>query len=197
MRGIRTSWPTSLLLLLWAGCGAGSPIVDLRGRVQDPLGRGGRGLTLLVFILQDCPIANSYAPEINRIRKEYASRGVVTYVVHADPDLTAEEARRHASEYGYENPVLLDPGQTLVSWTGVGRAPEAVLVSRGEDILYRGRIDDLFADYGKKRPEPTSRDLRDALEAALVGRPIRFPDADPVGCFIPRASGRKNHGGSF
>src|SRR5262245_20721631 len=66
----------------------------------------------LFFIAAECPISNRYAPEINRIVADYATRGVAFYGVHSDQDVGAEASRRHARNYGFEFPVLLDPAQT-------------------------------------------------------------------------------------
>ena len=107
--------------------------------------------SLLLFLLPDCPVSNAYAPEIKRICSDYEPRGVGVFVVHADPDLTAEEAKKHAQEYQLPCPVLLDPTHVLVKWTGATMAPEAAVVGPDGKVLYLGRIDDLFVDYGKRR----------------------------------------------
>jgi len=53
-------------------------------------------------------------------------------------------------------------------------------------LVYRGRIDDQFAGLGKRRTVVTSHDLRDALEATLVGKPVPQPRTEAVGCPIPK-----------
>ena len=55
---------------------------------------------------------------------------------------------------------------------------------------YLGRIDDLYADLGKRRARATSLDLRDALDAVLADRPVPRPVTQPVGCFIPPLSSK-------
>jgi hypothetical protein len=54
------------------------------------------------------------------------------------------------------------------------------------ELLYRGRIDDRYVDFGKRRPEPMTHDLREALEAILAGRPVARPRTEPIGCDIPK-----------
>jgi hypothetical protein len=82
-------------------------------------------------------------------------------------------------------PIVLDPRNLLATRTGARITPEAVLVGADEKMAYRGRIDDLYADYGKRRPEPTTRDLRRALDAFLAGRTVPEAGGAAVGCFIP------------
>ena len=58
------------------------------------------------------------------------------------------------------------------------------------EVEYRGRIDNRYEQLGRERRVVTVRDLRDALDAVLTGRPVARPATEPVGCFIPFASSR-------
>ena len=51
-------------------------------------------------------------------------------------------------------------------------------------MAYRGRIDDTYAAYGKRRPEPTTRALETALIAVLAGKKVAVPRTEAVGCQI-------------
>jgi len=179
-----------LLLLAVQCCGpeAGTstlPFEDVRGRPHEPLETRGHRATVLFFVLPDCPIASFYAPEMGRIVREYSPRGVAFYVVYADPQIDAGTARIHAEDHGYPCPALLDRDLRLARHTGATQTPEAVVLTPSGGLAYRGRIDDLYVDFGKKRFEPSRRDLRDALDAVLAGRPVRDRFTEVVGCFIP------------
>jgi hypothetical protein len=158
---------------------------DLSGTEHRPFTSPGVRAVALVFVLPDCPVANGYAPEINRLCQEYTPRGVSFFLVQVDPDLGSREAGRHAREYGYSCPVVLDSRHELVRRAGATMVPEAVVFGPDGQRKYRGRIDDQYADLGKRRAQVTSRDLRDALDAVLAGRPVRRPVTQAVGCFIP------------
>jgi thiol-disulfide isomerase/thioredoxin len=157
---------------------------DLHGGMHQPLGHRAAPATVLIFIAVECPISNSFAPEINRLVEEYGSRGVVFYLAHADKTLDLSEAQTHARQFGLACPVLLDPGHELVRAVGATITPEAAVISPRGDLLYRGRIDDRYVDFGIKRFEPSQRDLREALDDILAGRSVRRPRAPAVGCFI-------------
>lgn len=138
-----------------------------------------------VFVGTDCPIANAYAPELNRIVADYDSRGVRFRFVYPLPDATAEQLDRHRREHHLAAPVEHDHDLALARAAGVRATPEAV-VERAGTILYRGRIDDRYADLGRPRREHvTSRDLRAALDRALRGEPTPQPWPAAVGCDIP------------
>src|SRR4051812_7196765 len=157
---------------------------DCSGALHHPLELGSRKAAVLIFISTDCPIANSFAPEINRIVARYTN--FAFYLVHADPDLKAEEARKHARDFALQAPVLLDPTHRLVKLAGATMTPQAVALNAEGKVLYRGRINDLYAALGKKRYRVTRHDLREALDAIAAGNPPPNSETKVIGCYIPR-----------
>src|SRR5262249_10007038 len=95
---------------------------------------------VLFFITTDCPISNGYVPEMNRIAKEYASRGVRTYGVMTDTSVPLADLRKHVKDFAYQFPVLVDPSQVLVRFTDVDTNPESVLITPAGSEIYKGRI---------------------------------------------------------
>ncbi len=159
----------ALLILLLGGC-------------STPTSEAPAGPRVLFFITSDCPIANSFAPEIRRIVGEYRPRGVAFEMVYTDLHHTLEEACRHAADYGYDSPVRLDAGRVWSRRYGVTVTPEAVLVDASGERRYRGRIDDRYLAPGQYRLKPTTRELRDAIEALLDGRPVAVAETRAAGC---------------
>jgi peroxiredoxin len=139
---------------------------------------------VLFFVTTDCPLSNGYAPEMNRIEQAYAPRGVLFYAVQGDTTIPDEEVRRHAHDYGYRFPALLDPRQILAHRTGATVTPEAVVLSGQGAVLYLGRIDNRVEDFGKTRVQATEFDLRDAIDAILAGQPVPHPRTRALGCAI-------------
>ena len=146
-----------------------------------------RRATVLLFVTNDCPITNSYAPEIKRICDEYSARKIAFYLVYADPELKASDVRQHVKEYRLPCAALLDPAHRLVHFTQAAVTPEAVILAPDGRRLYRGRIDDRYIDFGRARFAATTHDLREALDAVLQGRPVPHPIVKAVGCSIPGA----------
>ena len=62
--------------------------------------------------------------------------------------------------------------------------PEAAVFDRKGLLLYHGRIDDLYHSFGRARPQPTTHELEDAIEAALAGRSPAKSEVPGVGCYI-------------
>jgi hypothetical protein len=96
--------------------------------------------------------------------------------------------KKHAAEFGYKGlPAILDSTQQLVRAAGATTTPEAALIGRAGQVLYRGRIDNVYAALGKRRPAATEKDLRKALDEALAGKPVSTPETKAIGCYIPPA----------
>jgi peroxiredoxin len=141
---------------------------------------------IVFFVTIDCPVGNSYVPEMNRIHEAYASRGVVTWAVQADPTVATTAVVKYASEFHYGFPLLLDPDQILVRHAGATITPQAAIFSPEGKLLYLGRIDNRVEDFGRSRPKATVPDLRNALDQVLAGRPVTPDRTKSVGCSIPK-----------
>lgn len=163
--------------------GDGARPVDLDGRPFD-LSQGAPSTTVVVFVATKCPISNRYAPEVRRLRDEFAPRGVRFLVVYPDGREPVDAIREHVAEYQLPSDVVRDPGHTLVARVGVSVTPEVAVLSREGDVIYRGRIDDRQVDFGKARAEPTRRDLELALVSVLEGRPVETRATQAIGCGI-------------
>ena len=162
-----------------------SAITDLNGLPLDPFAPGGKRATVLLFITNDCPISNAYAPEVKRLCDAYMPQRVDFYLVYADPALTAADARKHYQDYGYKCSALLDPTHVLARKAGATVTPEAAVFLPDGREVYRGRINDLYVDFGKARFAPTTNDLRDVLELIAHDRPVAVRTTVAVGCHIP------------
>src|SRR5215468_3824978 len=160
-------------------------LLDAAGRKHTAREWKSARAVALFFIGAECPISNRYAPEINRLVAAYSAQGVAFYGVHSDPDIGPAVALRHAQDYGFDFPVLLDPAQTLASRTGVILTPTAVILSPGGELLYRGRIDNRYLDFGRYRDAGVKPDLRLALDAVVAGKPITEKYTKPIGCALP------------
>ncbi|MCY2974604.1 MAG: redoxin domain-containing protein [Planctomycetota bacterium] len=158
-------------------------LLDLEGMKFD-LWQKPSTATVVLFARSDCPISNRYAPEIRRLYEAYHSRGVEFYLVYVDPREEPDAIRKHLQEYGYPCPGLRDPKHTLVAHCGAKTTPEAVVFGRNRGMTYRGRVNDLYVDFGQARTEPTTYDLADAIESTVSGRSVTNPRTKAIGCLI-------------
>jgi len=169
---------------------ASAEITDIDGRPLRPFAPAGAA-SVMFFIATDCPISNSYAPEIQRICKDYAAHDVSCALVYEDVDLSPSASRleasvrKHLQEYRYSNiPAAIDRSRAIANRAKASVTPQAVVIDRVGKVRYRGRIDNFYASLGQTRREVTARDLRDALDAVLSGRPVPHVETEALGCYI-------------
>jgi peroxiredoxin len=143
---------------------------------------------VLFFLTTDCPISNGYVPEMNRIAKDYLSRGVRTYGIMTDTSVPLADVRKHVKDFAFTFPVLIDPTQILVKYTNVDTNPEGAVVSPRTGVVYMGRIDNKVENFGQQRQQATEHELRNALDASLAGKPVAKTFAQPIGCSIIRVN---------
>ena len=139
--------------------------------------------TVLVFTTTDCPISNRYAPEIKRLATRFDGQ-VRFRLVYPVPSDSEASIREHVKKFGYTLQWERDTRQALVRKTGVTVTPEVAIVDSAGKLLYRGRIDDRYIEFGKDRPQPTVRDLERSLEAVIAGKPVPVAETRAIGCFI-------------
>lgn len=164
-----------------------SGVTGLDGRPVAPLGASAPA-TVLLFTAVDCPISDRYAPEVRRLAAHYTTRGVRFHVVYANAGERPDAARTHSTAFAYGLPVVLDSAGVLADRAGATVTPEAAVFDAGGRLVYRGRIDDRYVDFGVDRLAPTTHELDDALAAVLAGRPVAAAAVPAVGCSIVRAT---------
>ena len=157
---------------------------DLDGRAVNPLRPGITNASVFLFVSTDCPISNRYAPEIRRLHEKYAVQGVKFWLVYPHASESAEMIRKHVKEFQLPCEALRDLQHVLVKRVQPRVTPEAAVIVPGSRLVYRGRIDDRFADLATERPAPVQRDLLNVLEAIVTGKTVAATSTVAVGCYI-------------
>lgn len=157
---------------------------DLAGQPRGLWQAGQDGPVVVIFTRTDCPISCRYAPEVRRLYQSFHPRGVEFYLIFVDPRETADAIRSHLKEYEYPCPALCDPLHRFAAATGATVTPEAIVFDAARRVSYRGRIDNLYVDFGTSRPAATTHDLEEAIAATLAGRKVAEPVTKAVGCYI-------------
>jgi peroxiredoxin len=143
--------------------------------------------TLLVvsFTCNHCPYAIGVEDRFIRLAKHYQPRGVAFVAISANdaaayPADSFENMKKRAKEKAYPFPYLYDETQSTAKAYGAVCTPHLFVFDAKRDLIYEGRIDDNWKDETAVK----THELRDALEAALAGRPVPHPQTNPMGCSI-------------
>jgi len=162
---------------------AGQQALDLGGSPKDPLKQTPGKVVVLVFVRTDCPISNRYAPLLQEMSVKYGSEAAF-WLVFPDKNESPESIRSYLQEFNYKLPALRDREHSLVKKSGAKVTPEAAVFNSKRALVYHGRIDDLYREFGKARRAATTHELADAIEAASKGVAPPSAAAEGVGCFI-------------
>ena len=159
---------------------------DIEGRRLAPLVSAGPA-SVLFFVATECPISNSYAPDIQQLCGQVAARGIGCSLIYEDVPPDRAAVLKHLEEFGYRAAGLragLDADHRIATAAGASVTPQAVIIDAAGMIRYRGRIDNRYAAIGKPRQRATTHDLSDALEAVLTQRPVATRETEAFGCAI-------------
>lgn len=159
-------------------------LVDLDGKPLNLSAQEPSPVTVTIFTRTDCPISNRFAPEVRRLHEEFHPRGVQFYLVYVDPNQAPDAIRRHVNEFQYPCRAARDTRHSLVKRCGATITPEAAVFDSSGNVVYLGRINDLYVQLGQARSRPTTRDLADAIEATLQNKPAPQSRTEAVGCII-------------
>jgi hypothetical protein len=193
MRKMNIALWLSLALICLAGCKAGSAFTrrssdvaafDMNGHIVNPFHERAARAIVFLFVRTDCPISNRYAPEIERLAAEYATDGIVFWLIYPDASTSVKDIEQHRTDYHLTLQALRDPQHALVKLSKATVTPEAAVFLPDGHEVYRGRIDDRYVDFGKERPAPTTHDLDQMLKSVIGGKPITNSTRRAIGCYI-------------
>lgn len=142
---------------------------------------------VVLFIGTQCPINNAYMRRLNELQSEYGSKSVQIVAINSNRHDTPERMAEHVKEHKLTFPVLKDEGNRMADAFGARRTPEAFVLDAQGQIRYQGRIDDQFG-IGYQRPQPTRKDLVEAIEELLAGKPVTTASTPVAGCLIARST---------
>lgn len=142
----------------------------------------GKKATVVLFLSKNCPVSRGYEARLVALAADPAYKDVAFLGLYPNADETAAQVRVYAAGRKFPFPVAKDAGSRLADRFGVHVTPTAWVVTAQGAAVYAGAIDDDPA--GKS---VTVHYLKDALDAALAGRPVAVPYAPATGCNLVRA----------
>lgn len=156
---------------------------DASGKEHSLASLRGKNGTVLIFVSVQCPVSNAYNSRMAQLAEEYKARGVNLVGLNANATEPSDAIKKHAAENGLNFAILKDKGNKIADLLGARVTPEAYFLDASNKLVYRGRIDNADPRRGS---EPTSNDLRDAIDATLAGKPVEKAQALAFGCSIKR-----------
>jgi thiol-disulfide isomerase/thioredoxin len=165
--------------------------LDLDGKTHNIGDGDGYRAVAVVFLATDCPVSREYVPTLNRLAASLSDKPMKFYGVISDDTITRAQAVKFQKDFDIKFPVLFDASGEISDVLAPTHVPEAFVLDAAASVVYRGRIDDLYGEPGKKRPQATTHDLADAINAVVKGDPVAAARTTPVGCPVERIPGKE------
>lgn len=169
----------------------GTPAPDFR--LPDPGGRTysladfkGASALVVIFLCNHCPYVKHLRGGVAQLARDYQSRGVAVVGISANdvvnyPADSPAKMAEEAQAAGYSFPYLYDETQAVAKAYRAACTPDFYLFDQAQRLVYRGQFDD--SRPGNNLPV-TGKELREALEAVLAGRPVAAQQKPSIGCNI-------------
>ncbi|MCS7466216.1 redoxin family protein [Stieleria sp. ICT_E10.1] len=204
-------YPAAVVATLAIGCLLGSPHcgfiaagdarstgrlkgIDLDGRLCRLGERGNTKAVVVTFMSTQCPISNSYVPQLNELSSKYRRSGVEFYGVVSDPSVTRADAISHRATYKVRFPVLFDGSGELRLALGPTHTPQVFVLDHRGRVLYSGAIDDRYVQLGRKKEAAETSWLEDAVQSVVHGTPIAVASTKPIGCQMEEPPNKTREG---
>lgn len=148
---------------------------------------------LVIFLCCHCPFVKHVEREIARIAQDYQKQNIGIIAISVNdiekyPDDSPPKLQEMAQRLGLDFPICYDESQNIAKAYRAACTPDFFLFNAQQELVYRGQLDD-------SRPgnnlAVTGKDLREALEALIEGKPINPEQKPSIGCNIKWKQGNE------
>lgn len=163
---------------------------DFRGKQHRLADFKDAELVVVFFTGTQCPIAKLYGSRMEKLSRDYASKGVAFVGICSNVQDSIKELEAYARDHEITFPLLKDLSNRIADQFRAERTPEVFLLDRHRQVRYRGRIDGQFtfgSGVGLSQPAPKRNDLTEAINELLAGKQVSVPKTEVRGCLIGRA----------
>jgi thiol-disulfide isomerase/thioredoxin len=143
-------------------------------------------LKAYVFLSDECPMCQGYAPVLNQLSVDYEKKGVELIGVFPNYYATDSSILAYKSEYNIRFTTIKDSTFTLTNRFKASTTPQVFLENTEGVVLYAGQIDDAYFRAGKRRGTTSEHYLKVAIDAILEGRKPEIKETKAIGCVIVR-----------
>ncbi len=167
-----------VLLIAFTQCSGVKP--NVMPPQQAPYG-------VVYVMLTECKISQAMTPSIREISEKYVASGYFEFKAYFPESYLSEDADlgQWAASYDLTLPCLIDSGDRITQSLGASRAPQVIVIHHETDeIVYSGRINNLFAALGKRRAQVTDHTLDSVLQQIVDGLTVSPKVTEVIGCSL-------------
>ena len=138
-------------------------------------------VVVLLFIRNNCPIAQVYETRIREFVEKFEPQGVTVVAINvsAEEGESLEQMKARAQNRKFAFPYLRDESQKIGRAYGATNTPHAFVLDAERRIAYMGAIDD-----HNKPQQVEEQFVVDAVTALLAGKKVETTESLQRGCHI-------------
>lgn len=146
---------------------------------------GSDSLTVYFFLLDECRICQELAPEINAIHQKYTTKNIGFVGLFPNFSSKPHGIEKFKKKYQINFSTKTDYYKKWCHRFDAEILPTVVVFNESsQKIEYKGAINDLYYQPGKRRHLVTQHYLRDALDSLLLGKLPEPKQTKSIGCYI-------------
>jgi peroxiredoxin len=158
---------------------------NIDGNIVSTYHMADKSALLVVVTCNHCPYAQAYWPRLVYLAKQYEEDNLGVLAINGNdvtqqPTDSFDDMKRLSKQYGVTFPYLHDESQEIMKQLGATKTPEVFLFNARRELVYKGAIDDAWDNEAAVMRVY----LEDAIEFALDGLEIDYPEIPAVGCSI-------------
>ncbi|MDB6125574.1 MAG: Alkyl hydroperoxide reductase and/or thiol-specific antioxidant family (AhpC/TSA) protein [Pedosphaera sp.] len=146
---------------------------------------------VVIFMCNHCPYVKHIRQGLAEFGRDYQAKGVAIVAINSNdatnyPADSPAAMKEEVKSAGYTFPYLFDETQEVAKAYRAACTPDIYLFDREQKLVYRGQFDE-----SRPRNEfpVTGKDLRDAVDALLAGKPVSQVQKASIGCNIKWKTG--------
>lgn len=137
------------------------------------------------FLIDECRISENMTSEINHLKDQYDDRQFKYKCYFPSPTSTEDKIEKFVEKYQLTTSCITDHDQLKTKFYGATVAPQVVVYDeKNQKLIYRGRINNSFAEVGRRRKIVTSYDARTVLQDVLDQKKVNITETQAIGCYI-------------
>jgi peroxiredoxin len=142
--------------------------------------------TVIMFICNHCPYVKHVNEQLVKLANDYMPKGLSFIAISSNdavnyPEDGPDKMKEYAERLKYPFPYLYDETQAVAKAYDAACTPDFYLFDGHLKCVYRGQLD---ASRPGNGVPVTGRDMREALDALLTGKPISQVQIPSIGCNI-------------
>lgn len=169
-------------------------LVDANG-VKHKLSDFAGKYVVLEWVNYDCPFVKKHyeSDNMQSLQREFTKKGVVWLAVCSSAEgkqgnyTKAELEKRRKALKTAETAYLLDESGEVGKLYNAKTTPDMAVINPDQEVIYLGAIDNI-ASADQADIDKADNYVRDALNAAMNGEPVKVKSSKPYGCGVKYAN---------